>query len=203
MPPMSQREYARHRGVSHVAVGKAIKSGRISKALRDGKIDPDLADALWAHNTDQSKQHNGASGGKKATKASPAAPAAPAPDGQSGGGDGSSGSDAGPTAGQSLPGSGPNYAQSRAFRETYLARLARLEFEERSGKLIDADMVRVAAFNAARRAREMILGLADRISPLVAGEPNQFECHRIIKDECVKICEEIKKYGDDPVPASQ
>jgi hypothetical protein len=41
---LSIRAYAQHRGVSHTAVAKAIKAGRISKEA-DGTIDPAKADA--------------------------------------------------------------------------------------------------------------------------------------------------------------
>ena len=47
MNGLSIRAYARHRGVSHVAVKKAIDTGRIS-TLPDGTIDPNAADAQWA-----------------------------------------------------------------------------------------------------------------------------------------------------------
>ena len=47
---LSIRAYAQHRGVSHTAVAKAIKAGRIS-VEPDGKIDPAKADAQWARNT--------------------------------------------------------------------------------------------------------------------------------------------------------
>ena len=43
---LSIRAYARHRGVSHVAVKKAIDTGRITQ-LPDGTIDPVVADAQW------------------------------------------------------------------------------------------------------------------------------------------------------------
>lgn len=50
---MSQRAYAKHRGVSHVAVQRAVKSGRLGAAVVNGKIaDAELADRLWAQNTD-------------------------------------------------------------------------------------------------------------------------------------------------------
>ena len=52
---LSIRAYARHRGVSHVAVKKAIDTGRIT-ALADGTIDPDSADAQWAKNTLQPRK---------------------------------------------------------------------------------------------------------------------------------------------------
>ena len=46
---MSQAEYARHRGCSKVAVGKAVKAARIS--LVNGKIDPAVADIQWEKNS--------------------------------------------------------------------------------------------------------------------------------------------------------
>ena len=46
---MSQAEYARHRGCSKVAVGKAVKANRIS--LVNGKIDPAVADIQWQKNS--------------------------------------------------------------------------------------------------------------------------------------------------------
>lgn len=47
---LSIRAYARHRGVSHVAVMKAIESGRITQEA-DGTIDPEQADREWEQNT--------------------------------------------------------------------------------------------------------------------------------------------------------
>lgn len=47
---LSIRAYARHRGVSHVAVKKAIDSGRIT-AEADGTIEPNRADLDWSRNT--------------------------------------------------------------------------------------------------------------------------------------------------------
>jgi hypothetical protein len=43
---LSIRAYARHRGVSHTAVRKALRAGRIA-ALPDGTIDPAVADVAW------------------------------------------------------------------------------------------------------------------------------------------------------------
>jgi len=50
MPVMSQRAYARHRGVSASTVQKAIGSGRIH-TLPNGQVDSESADAEWARNT--------------------------------------------------------------------------------------------------------------------------------------------------------
>ena len=54
---LSRRAYARHRGVSHEAVRKALATGRIA-AGPDGKIDPVVADRQWDTSTDLSKPRN-------------------------------------------------------------------------------------------------------------------------------------------------
>jgi len=50
MAILSQRAYARHRGVSLSAVQKAIETGRIS-TQPDGRIDSEQADVAWEQNT--------------------------------------------------------------------------------------------------------------------------------------------------------
>ena len=47
---LSIRAYARHRGVSHVAVMKAIDAGRITQE-HDGTVNPEQADREWEQNT--------------------------------------------------------------------------------------------------------------------------------------------------------
>jgi hypothetical protein len=175
---LSIRAYARQRGVSHVAILKAAKSGRIT--LVDGKVDPATADQQWKANTNPGQSQAAASRVAAATQKAPDA-VAPAGNGQGPpGAPGGNGAAAGPT-----------YAVQRAIREGYMARLARIEYELKSGRLVEADKVRVKAFNAARRAREMLLGLPDRLSPQLAGETNTFEIHRILTEELRRICTEI------------
>ena len=60
---LSIRAYARRRGVSHVAVLRAIKQGRVP-VEPDGTIDPAKADASWERSTDP---------GRTRTKPKPAA----------------------------------------------------------------------------------------------------------------------------------
>ncbi len=53
---ISQRAYAKRRGVSHVSVQRAVRSGRIT--LVAGKVDPALADEQWDENTDPTTPSN-------------------------------------------------------------------------------------------------------------------------------------------------
>ena len=52
---ISLREYARRRGVSHVAVMKAIKVGRITPEP-DGSLDPAKVDTQWDDQTDPARR---------------------------------------------------------------------------------------------------------------------------------------------------
>jgi pyruvate/2-oxoglutarate dehydrogenase complex dihydrolipoamide acyltransferase (E2) component len=160
MALISQRAYAKHRGVSLAAVQKAIKAGRIRTAA-DGKIDAAQADADWERNTGPRQQP-----GK--TASSPASPKS-----------------APPPAAEPMPG-GLDYARARAVRENYMARLAKIDFEERSGKLVSRDEVQVAAFNKFRTFRDGMLNIPDRVSAMLAAESDASKVHGSLTTEIRK-----------------
>ena len=64
----------------------------------------------------------------------------------------------------------PDYKVSRAIREAYAARLAKQEFEEKSGKLVNLDEVKIATFNMARQARDRLLQIPRKLAPAVIAE---------------------------------
>jgi hypothetical protein len=167
---MSQRAYAKHRGVTHRAVQKAIKSGRIP-VTEGQKVDPDEADRAWAANTDESKSRNSVSGTPKLAVVPPAT----APSGESG------------------YAIARGYQASRAMHESYKAKTARLEFERLSGALVSADEVKVEAFNAARRVREALLAMPDRQAPVLAAISDPAEIHRLLTAEIRQILEELAR----------
>jgi len=166
---ISQREYARRRGVSHAAVQHAVSAGRISTV--DGKIDPELADKEWRENTDQSKPRNRITGSPKQTRV-PGEPSEPM---GSGGGNGSA----------------TGYAKARAARELYQAQLAKLELDRRRGEVVRADEVRVGAFNMARKARDQLIALPERVAANLAATEDPAEVQRILEEEIERICQEI------------
>lgn len=160
---MSIREYARHRGVSHTAVRKAIQAGRIQLEA-EGGIDPARADAAWAANTRSSVE----------TSPHPARPAEtprPVPSFQVSGGNlpQTSGGNHGGNLGGSNAAT-PDYHKARAVKEFYAARLAKLDFEEREGKLVSIDEINVQHFNRARRLRDRMLMIPRRLSAQLAAE---------------------------------
>lgn len=180
MTLLTQNAYASHRkaaglpGATHAAVAKAIKSGRLAKSLvRQGDkvlIDPRRADAEWAANTNGVMQRGDAELAAERIELDALgimrtrADAASEP---------------------------ASLADARALKEHYLALSAKLDYEIESGKLIEAEAARRAAFAAARKARDMLLTIADRLAPVVAGLSDQFECHQVIAAEVRRVCDEL------------
>lgn len=169
---ISGRAYARRRGVTHAAVQKALRTGRIT-ALADGTIDPERADAEWGANTDETKPRNSVSGDPRHRRI-PGEP--PAPAGSAGG-----------------PGGAPAaYTVARAMREGYLARRAKRELEQLEGSLVRADEVKAEAFAAGRRVRDAILAVPDRLAPVLAGCDDERQVHQLLTAELRAALEGLK-----------
>lgn len=179
MALLSGRRYAEHRHCSHTAVQHAIRDGRISFVLVGTRkmIDPALADREWEENTDQSKPRNQRTGRPKG-KRIPGAPETPMDldgTGRSGGGNGAA----------------SGYAKARAAREFYAAQSAKLAFDERMGKLVRAEEVRMAGYNAARKARDQLMAIPERMSTTLAALLDPGEVQRVLEDEIERVCQEL------------
>ena len=175
---LSIRAYAQHRGVSHTAVAKAIKVGRISKES-DGTIDPTKADTQWERNTLPSQNLN-TDAAKRAAKVATPAVSTPVPSREA-------------QAPLETRATAPDYQTSRAIREAYAARLAKLEYEERTGKLISAEDVSVRTFNLARRMRDRMLTLPRRLSAAFAAEQDARTIEQRMEDEIRQALEELSQ----------
>lgn len=173
---MSKTEYAAQRGVTKQAVYAAVRSGRIAGAvLPNGKIDADRADQLWADNTHPSSGYSGhiEKRGRKTPNLDEVREKASAV-----------GID---------PNAPPPLAESKTLQAAYQARLAQIEYEEKSGKLVDADEVKKAAFKAARVTRDAILAIPDRVAAQFAGMTDPFTIHSTLTAELRGAIEEITK----------
>lgn len=133
--------YAKMRGVSSVAVSKAVKSKRIS--LVRGKVDPAKADAQWEANTQPGQR--AVNTRRKQPKA--VAPAAAADPGQT----------------PDAPGAPPNsYGAARARREESLAKIAEMEYEQKIGTLVNANEIREKIAKLHTEAKTRLLGVASK-----------------------------------------
>ena len=145
---MNLEAYAKHRkarglrGTSHVAVLKAIESGRLTEpAVRKvggrWQIDALLADMQWAGNTNNLPEPSEHAGPPDTRQAHPA--------------DG-----------------GPSMAQAKRAKAVYEAELTRLALKKKSGEVgVIADMQAEAA-RIAIQVRDAMLALADRLPPVLA-----------------------------------
>ena len=86
-----------------------------------------------------------------------------------------------------LPGHQPtSFAQARLAEMVYRAKLRRLEFEERTGKLLSREEVETAAFNISRTVRDGMLNISDRVAAMLAAESDAKKVHEILSAEIRK-----------------
>lgn len=159
MPIVSFSEYARQRGISPAAVTKAVSEGRLSRAIVLGSkgkksIDTEVADQEWSGSTDTTM----------------GAPSHASPRGHS-------------VSAQAITDEPPKFMESKAKREAFMAELARLEYEEKSGKLVQADDVKREGFRVARIVRDSMLNIADRVASELAAETDPFRVQQRLTQE--------------------
>ncbi|MBZ5595647.1 MAG: hypothetical protein LAP39_25695 [Acidobacteriia bacterium] len=168
MMGISLRAYARMRGCSLTAVQKAIASKRIS-TLPDGTIDPERANQDWEKNTFAGQTINRAQSALPPVHESPAASGDPV------------------TA----------YLRARAVSETFKAKTAQLEYEERAGKLIQATKAGEYAAHWSAIVGDALAAFADRAAPLVAAAKTEAEIHRILAGETNALRRKMSKAISD------
>lgn len=185
---LSLRQYGALRGVSGEAIRKAIKTGRLQKSVSyDEKgwprIDPAIAETEWPP-------------GKAPTRSKLEPDVA---------------DEILATAGVQVPVFDPDQeipeptleigersasalARNRAVREAYEARLKKLDWEQKSGLLVEADAVKSEAFKMARSVRDAMLNIPDRLAAEIAAETDQFKVHQRLEEEIRKALEGL---GDE------
>jgi hypothetical protein len=75
------------------------------------------------------------------------------------------------------------YLRARAVSETFKAKTAQLEYEERAGKLIQATKAGEYAVHWSAIVGDALAAFADRVAPLVAAAKSEAEIHRILVGE--------------------
>jgi hypothetical protein len=151
MMGLSIRAYARHRGVSHVAVKKAIDTGRIT-TLADGTIDPETADAQWAKNTIPPRR--AAAPEKSRPSNARVLPEREVPE----------------PAAPPLSDGGTSLLQARTINEVLKAQLHKVELAQRKGELVDRAQAVALVFKLARAERDAWLNFPGRIASTLAAQ---------------------------------
>ena len=148
---LSIRAYARHRGVSHVAVKKAIDSGRITPEA-DGTLDPQRADAEWAKNTEAPRAGTRA---RPVRATVPQETTASAPSGDTH---------------TTLPTGGASLLQARTVNEVVKAQTNKVRLARLKGELVDRNQAIAHVFKLSRAERDAWLNWPARISAQMAAK---------------------------------
>lgn len=205
MPRVGLRAYARHRDVTLRAVQKAIADGRIERGP-DGKIDQDEADRRWKRTTDPSKPRNSIGTGRPKRRRKPGTPSLPLGHDDAPGATNPSAAAGAVQGGPDPGGSSANgdaahlesYAMWRARREKALAETAQLELQRSRGRLVDAEQMRLVTFQASRRARDVLLAMADRLAPVLVGLEDELQVHELLRDHVRQTLDELAR-GLEPI----
>ena len=165
---MSINAYARYRNCRPYTVQMAIKRGRI-RLNANNKIDPAEADRMWEEKTNPRLNTRGKDS-PHLQGVGPTVSQAPVPRSP-------------PSERPTVQGNTPSFADARAVKEFYSARLTKLEYEKESGTLISANEVKVQTFNRFRAFRDQMLNIPDRIADELAGITDAQEVFRILTEE--------------------
>jgi len=89
----------------------------------------------------------------------------------------------------------PQYAESRAERERYVALLVKLQYEERAGELVNKHEVQTEIFKAFREFRDNMQNIPARVAAVVAAESDPAKVHEILAAE---IRSALQEFSDPP-----
>jgi hypothetical protein len=92
-----------------------------------------------------------------------------------------------PDAGEAAAGGqAERYAEARTIRTVFQAKLARLEFETRQRRLVDADGVRTRIQEHLAAIRSSLDQFVDDISPSIAAETDRRKVHALLRTEITR-----------------
>ena len=162
MPEMGLNEYARHRGIGDAAVQFALKQGRIQRN-ENGKIDSDQADQDWEDSTSPSHSLRGQMGGRP-------------PQGEA-------------KTAEPQPKAQQVYMDSRAVREQYAARTAKLDFEAKQKTLVSRQEVNLWLGHYMTILRNACEQIPNRLAGQLAAEQDPDLVYQILDKEIRAIFE--------------
>jgi hypothetical protein len=164
------------RGCSESAVRKAIASKRI-KPEADGTIDPERANKQWEQNT-----FVGATLRPPVAKAPAQAPPPPR-------------MSMPPVPGVEPPSADPvqSFLRARAVKETFNAKVAQMEYEERAGRLIQASRAAEYASTFSAIVKDHLMAMPDRLAPVLAAVDDEDAAHKILLNDVSAVLKKLSK----------
>ena len=166
MPKISPAKLAEKLGISREAVNKALKKKQIKSAKKvknRWQIDEKKGIAEYRENVKQATLTSTVSNAHH----KPPAHTEPTP--------------------------GLDYNKSRTVRETYNAKLAKLEYDEKVGTVVNAHEVKSAAYQTAATLKGALLNIPSRVSAIIAAETDQHKISIILTEEIERALEELNR----------
>ena len=84
-----------------------------------------------------------------------------------------------------------DYSLYRTELTKHKAELAKIDLDKARNKVVDAEEVRTAAFDTARRTRDALLNLKDKLPPLLAPETDIHKIYTILDREFSEVLSEL------------
>ena len=189
---VSIREFARREGVSDTLVRKALKLNRLA-ALEDGSLNPLLVGSNWREgNAKSANRANQNANPVVRTSAKGSHAANPLPvDGET----------LEEEAARLLESGGEashDYAEALRRKENYLALLRQLEYENKSGSLVELEVAEKILFEQARASRDAWLNWPTRVGPLLAADLG-LEADRVVGALTEYVHKHISQLGEPEI----
>lgn len=86
-----------------------------------------------------------------------------------------------------------DFVTARTMREAFRSKMAKLEYEEKSGTLTEAAKVKQDAFKAGRIIRDELLAIPDRLADVLAAEDDPTTVRQLIFDELEIVLNRISR----------
>lgn len=171
----TQTEYAEHRGITQSRVSRLVSKGKIPKSCIkkiSGRklIDRDKADAALSENLDQIYNRPNKKPVKLSKTKTPSEQKKELTD-----------------AGRGLV----SLNEAQTIKANYDAWLKELEYQIKKGEYVDAEKVKQDAFNIARRVRDSLLNIPDRISADLASDTDTHSVSEKLTREIIQALEEL------------
>ena len=192
---VSIREFARREGVSDTLVRKALKLNRLA-AFGDGSLDPALVGSNWregnAKTANSANSANPNANPVVRTSRQSSQPANTLP---------IEGETLEEEAARLLESSGEathDYAEALRRKENYLALLRKLEYEKKSGSLVELEVAEKILFEQARASRDAWLNWPTRVGPLLAADLG-LEADRVVGALTEYVHKHISQLGEPEI----
>lgn len=201
---ISAREFARREGVSDTLVRRAVKQGRL-KVSANKLLDPAQLGTAWREGNAKGANprlekpvRTGANPVRTTTPDRSELPRSDQPELVNDVRDGETLESAAER--MILSGQVPKYDYAEALRrkENYLALLRQLEFEQKSGALVDLGLAERVLFEGARAQRDAWLSWPSKIGPLLAADFG-LEADRVTEALTEHVHKHIAQLGEPDV----